>query len=372
MFHFKQATSLFIPLLFAAAAPAATRCVNPTGANGCKSTISAAVAAAASGDTVSVAAGTYKEMVTIGIPLSLIGVDAATTIIEAKGLANGIYVDGIDNTGLAGVLISGFTVQDANFEGILVTNATGVTISSNIVQGNDLSENFTAGTCPGLPAFETNEGEDCGEGIHLNGVSHSGLFGNTVQNNSGGILVSDDTGAAHDNLISGNLVANNTLDCGITIASHVPAALTNSKTALGVYSNSIVGNQVTMNGQMGEGAGIGIFASAPGTAAYGNSVINNTATNNGIPGIAIHGHAPGQNLNGNILIGNTLSGNGADLQDSATPGTAGINLYSVSAVTGTRSSRRTPFPVRSRSPSSSMRRARSSWTGTASRAAWWA
>lgn len=42
------------PLLFAFAASATTWCVNPTGANGCKTTISAAVAVAAAGDTVSV------------------------------------------------------------------------------------------------------------------------------------------------------------------------------------------------------------------------------------------------------------------------------------------------------------------------------
>jgi parallel beta-helix repeat protein len=295
-------------------------------------TISTAVAAAASGDTVSVAAGTYKEMVTIGVPLSLIGADAATTVIEAKGLANGIYVDGIDNKNLAGVFISGFTVQNANFEGILVTNASGITISGNIVQGNDVS--LAGQSCPGIPAFETGEAFDCGEAIHLSGADHSTVSGNTVQNNSGGILISDDTAAAHDNLIAGNLVTNNSLDCGITLASHVPAALTKSTTALGVYSNSVVGNQSIQNGLKGEGAGVGIFASAPGTAAYGNVVFNNTLTGNELPGVSVHGHTPHQNLNNNVIIGNTISGNGADTDDAFTPGTAGINYFSVTPVSG--------------------------------------
>src|ERR1035438_1534913 len=153
MFHFKSVRFLS-SFLFAFAASATTWCVNPTGANGCKTTISAAVAVASAGDTVSVAAGTYKESITIGMPLSLIGVDAATTIIEAKGLGTGIYVDGIDNKGLAGVFISGFTVQDANFEGILVTNASATTISANILQGNNKSLNYAAQTWPRLPAFQ--------------------------------------------------------------------------------------------------------------------------------------------------------------------------------------------------------------------------
>ncbi len=175
---------------------------------------------------------------------------------------------------------------------------------------------------------------DCGEGIHLMGADHATVSGNTVQNNAGGILISDDTAAAHDNLIAGNNVNNNALDCGITLASHVPAALTNSKTALGVYSNHVVDNQSTKNGVMGGGAGVGIFASAPGTAAYGNVVFNNTLTGNGIPGVSIHGHTPNQNLNNNVIIGNTISGNGADTDDAFTPGTAGINYFSVSPVSG--------------------------------------
>jgi hypothetical protein len=41
-----------------------------------------------------------------------------------------------------------------------------------------------------------------------------------TENNAGGILLSDDTGATHDNLIIGNIAQNNPFDCGITLASH--------------------------------------------------------------------------------------------------------------------------------------------------------
>jgi Right handed beta helix region len=115
----------------------------------------------------------------------------------------------------------------------------------------------------------------------------------------------------------------------------VPAALTASSAPLGVYNNTVTGNQASQNGLKGEGAGVGIFASAPGCKAYGNLVANNTITGNGIPGVSIHGHAPGQVLDGNTIVGNTLSGNGADVADTATPGTAGIALTSVSPVSGT-------------------------------------
>jgi parallel beta-helix repeat protein len=326
-----------LSLALAVPAAAATWCVNPAGTGGCTKTIGAAVTAAAAGDSVEVAAGTYAENVVIGKSLNLFGANPSTTIINAAGLSNGIYVDGMDNPNLSGVLISGFTVQNANFEGIVVTNASGITIMGNTVTGNNKGLVLTAAgpTCPNTPVWETNEGDDCGEGIHLSGVSNAVVLNNTVNANAGGILLSDDTGATTQILITGNVVTNNALDCGITLASHPPAASTGSANPLGVYGNTVTGNQSSQNGLLGEGAGVGIFASVPGAKAYSNLVSNNVITGNGIPGVAIHGHTPGQVLNGNMVLANTISGNGADLFDSATPGTTGINIYSVSPVTGT-------------------------------------
>jgi hypothetical protein len=316
---------------------AATSCVNPQGSGGCVKSIVAAVSAANAGDTVYVSAGTYAENVIVGKSLSLIGADPAKTIIEATGLPNAVYVNGLDNPNLAGVFISGFTLQNAKYEGLLVTNASNVTISGNILTGNDKSLAFGAGgpTCPGIPAFETGEDFDCGEAVHFSGVHHSSVINNNIQNNAGGILLSDDTGATHDNLITGNIVSNNPSDCGITLASHPPAAITASMDHFGVYSNYIVSNQASQNGLKGEGAGVGLFASDPGSKTYANVVVNNILTGNNLPGIAVHGHTPGQTLDGHVIIGNTLSGNGPDTDDAATPGTAGISFFSVSPVAGT-------------------------------------
>ncbi len=116
--------------------------------------------------------------------------------------------------------MTSFQIQNANYEGILVTNASQVTIANNQVLKNNISLDINNGTCPSQPAFETAEGFDCGEGIHLSGVDHSIVSNNLVERNSGGILLSDDTGATHDNLIVGNTVQDNPLDCGITLASH--------------------------------------------------------------------------------------------------------------------------------------------------------
>jgi hypothetical protein len=321
-------------------AVAKTLCVNPSGAAPCYATIGAAVSAAAAGDIINIGAGEYNEDVVIKKSVSLIGAGGANTIINAHGLANGIYVDGLDAAGLSHVQVMGLTVINANFEGILVTNASYVVIANNHIVDNDQSLNYAAGTCAGLPTFETSEGEDCGEGVHLAGVSFSTIANNDIELNSGGILLSDETGVTYVNQITGNSVHDNTLDCGITLASHPPSPQAASTSPYGVINNNVVGNTITGNGTIGAGAGVGIYAPGPGNQAYGNQVIGNVIQNNGLPGVTVHNHAappgaPAVNLNALVIVGNYISGNGADTADAATAGTAGINIYGVAGIWAT-------------------------------------
>ncbi len=329
------------------AAHAATLCVNPGGTSGCKTTINAAVGAASPGDTILVAPGTYKEDVVITKPIALLGSNRAS-IIDASGLSNGIFVNGMaaaPKIGISNVTISGFTVRNANFEGILVANATDVSLTGNLVTDNDKSLDISAGTCNNIPAFETNEGDDCGEGIHLMATYHVSVVDNDVAYNSGGILITDETGPNSGNLISGNNVHDNPYDCGITLASHGPATslIPTAGLPYGVSGNTIFHNVSTHNGYQvpGAGAGVGIFAPFPGTTDAGNFVIDNVLRNNGLPGVTMHNHAaapapaPPVNMNDNMIVGNQISGNGADTADTPTSGPTGINLFSQAPVSGT-------------------------------------
>lgn len=309
---------------------ATDRCVSPSGKGGCFSTINAAVSAASSGDVIRVSKGTYQEDVVINKPLSLLGESSENTIIDAQGLLNGINVDGGHNPAvvtLGHVVISGFSVRNANAQGIVVTNSFDVTISDNHLTGNDQSLNVDALMCPPLPAyFQAGEGFDCGEGIHLSGVHHSTVSNNLVEHNAGGILISDDTGSNHDNLISGNIVQDNPFDCGITIASH-HFHLGPTDPSVGIYHITVVGNTSQRNGlSTGEGAGVGLFAGPPGAQNNANVISNNVLRNNALPGVAMHMHSPFQSLNDHVITGNTISGNGQD-GDPGTTLPTGISIF---------------------------------------------
>jgi nitrous oxidase accessory protein NosD len=302
-------------------------------------TINAAVAAASSYDSVVACAGTYTEDVVIQIPLKLIG-ESAT--IDAKGLTgtstgavlgqdpyNGITIEA------SHVTVEGFTVKGAEGEGILAVNPnpvqgpviggmqlytgkplTHVTIEDNIVTDNDQGFNH-----PDSPYFSCtpNGGSDCGEGIHLMSVADSSVIDNQSVTNAGGILLTDEYGPNHNNLIEGNYVEGNTKDCGITLPGH-NLALNPKNGKLdpsfgGVYDNQVLDNVVIGNGVKGYGAGVGVFAPESYTASYDNLVSGNFIQGNGLAGISVHSHQANAYVNGNVFTDNTIGQNNVDHAD---------------------------------------------------------
>jgi nitrous oxidase accessory protein NosD len=295
-------------------------------------TIQSAVSAAPAGGTVVVCGGTYHEQVVISKPLSLVGKRAT---INESGVTPAIQVTlpGLGTqTIYAAVIVasshvtfSGFTVRNAQGEGVLAAGlggtVSGIVISHNTVVHNDLGggvppkskyfECAAAGAAPG----------DCGEGVHFAGnVAYSAIRDNFIAHDSGGVLLSDDVGPTHDNVVEDNIVTANASDCGITVPGHNPGALNAAgvpqPAVAGVYRNVIRHNVVTNNGVKGEGAGV-LFANAgPGTASYNNLVEDNYIAGNGLPGVTMHAHTIGkgqfEDLNGNTIVGNTIGKNNLD------------------------------------------------------------
>ena len=341
--YFLVAATLTALLLLPPSLLSATSwCVNPGGTNGCFASINAAIAQASPYDTINVQPGTYTEDVVVNKPISIVGASRSNTIVDASGLANGFNIDGLDSPGLANVTVTGFTVQNANLEGVVITSASFVNVWGNNVKGNDKA--LSDQGCPGLPSWETAEAQDCGEGLHLAGVDHATITSNNVEQNAGGILLSDELNVTHDNLISYNSVHDNAYDCGITLASHPPAPgrapskvqQAGATGPFGLSHNTIFANVSYHNGyQAPGGVGIGVFDSVPGASNNGNVIVGNVTYNNGQPGVSMHSHTPSQGLTDTIIAGNIIYNNGADAGDAMTPGPTGVNVFGVSPATGT-------------------------------------
>ncbi|MGH8224949.1 MAG: Ig-like domain-containing protein [Gammaproteobacteria bacterium] len=162
---------------------------------------------------------------------------------------------------------------------------------------------------------------------------HSLVIANDITLNSGGILLTDESGPTSHNVIMNNAVVDNLDDCGITLASHSVSAVDSNgqlqPTQGGIYLNSILNNFVAGNGLDGEGAGVLLAAAASGGAAYDNTIANNRIIGNELSGVTLHSHAPNQYLNGNVIAGNDIGENnlGGDSAAGDTEPT-GVLLFS--------------------------------------------
>jgi nitrous oxidase accessory protein NosD len=326
-----MAGALFVSPV-AAASPAGVYVaeVHGSDANPCSSsqpclTIGHAVSVAVPGATVHVDLGTYHEQVSVTKRLTLVG---NHTVVDATGQTGGIQPlagMGIVGYGIlvygpaaSGSAVKGFTVEHATGEGILIAQTSKIRIEDNTVLLNDAGFKSTLtveckaqGNVPG----------DCGEGLHLLSVTRSHVTNNRLENNIGGILVTDEVGSSAHNVISGNSSMVNILYGGITLASRNSLALTDASMG-GVYDNLVINNF-----SAGNEFGVGIFAVAPGTASYNNRVIHNELALNVEAGVAIHADGPGQNVSGNAIVNNTIFGDGIDA-NSGSGHPTGIALFS--------------------------------------------
>jgi parallel beta-helix repeat protein len=248
------------------------------------SSINAAVAAARAGDTVVVCDGIYREQVVVRKPLSLVGRPGA--VIDAAGerrLNVGGELPGSIGIGVVGthdVRVSGFKIEYAGFDGVLVASSSFVTVTNNVLVHNGYV------------------------GVDLNGSSRSHVANNLSEyNDGGGFLIADDLGRTSHNDVSSNVASHNRGGGGVIVAGHCKA---------GITDNLLAHNLLTDNGTARDnsGGGVVITTTVPGETITDNLVTENTIHGNGLAGVTIHAHLPGQNLNGNWITGNDIGVNG--------------------------------------------------------------
>ncbi|WP_446741659.1 right-handed parallel beta-helix repeat-containing protein [Silvibacterium acidisoli] len=326
---------------------AITRCVSATPTTGCYTSIDNALIAAVNGDVIQVRQGTYIGPVSITKSITLQAAPNSRPIIDATGKPNGIVIGfprhaPVTSTDpsiqtVSNVAVQGFEVENAQFEGILAVNVSLVTLLQNYVHDNDKALDPSAGTCPGLNTeIETNEQQDCGGGIHLMGAYQSSVFGNVVENNASGILLSDDTQQSSYDQITNNIVHDNGYGSGIAIASNPPAPLSTYKPGKSyvylVYTVTVDRNQSYHNGtRSGTGAGIGIFALGSGNNAFQITASYNDLGENAGPGLVMHNNVASLYFiavfGNNQIINNRIHGNGPDRSNPASSSSTGISVH---------------------------------------------
>lgn len=278
------------------------------------SSIQAAVNAAANGDVIQVAPGTYFENLNFsGKAITITSTQGPQSTIIDGGSA-GPVVTFVSGEGPQSVL-SGFTIQHGRAQaaslysggGIRISNSS-PTIRGNIIRNNDA--NADGGgiySSFGSPVIQdniiTNNSQTqgysggAGGGIYVGGASAAQIIGNTISNNSeyqgegGGIaLFAAGTPLLKNNIISGNSAYSQ--GGGIWIVNNSDAL---------IVSNVIAGNNSPSGG--------GIYWGVP-SGSRGPYLVNNTlAGNTGTLGAAIYAggfQAQAQLIN-NIVVSTAAS-----------------------------------------------------------------
>jgi Right handed beta helix region len=265
--------------------------------------IQAAIDAAAPGDTVLVAPGSYAEHIDFRSKAITVASEsgAASTIIDGGGVGVVATIDA--NTGETPVL-RGFTIRDGGYlgagDGAIDTRGGPALIEQNTITDNRFCADgaitaiFSAATIRDN-VITNNSQAGCsgggGAGISIGGdgtvhVLNNLITGNRQDSGAGGI----DLFAAGRATISGNVVRNNVgwFGGGISFENVSDATVTN---------NMIVGNQAA--------AGGGVYLSVP-SGVPGPLLVNNTiAANTANTGLAVYttGFVAQSTFLNDILVG---------------------------------------------------------------------
>jgi parallel beta-helix repeat protein len=266
-------------------------------------TIQSAIDAAAAGDTVLVAAGTYNERIDFQSKAITVASEsgAASTIIDGGGI--GVVVTINANTGETPAL-RGFTVRNGGGngfpDGAIDTTGGPALIENNTITANRFCDDGAVSAAFSAATIRSNvisnntqvcSGGVGGAGIAIRGAGTVQVLNNLITGNShtqaaGGVGLF----GAGTPTISGNVIKDNVgwFGAGMSLFNSSDALITN---------NIVVGNQGAQGG--------GIYISVP-YGARGPLVVNNTiAANRANTGLAAYatGFDAQTSLVNNVLVG---------------------------------------------------------------------
>lgn len=253
--------------------------------------IQKAIDAASPGDTVEIPSGIYYENILIYKPITLLGEDPETTIIDGGGGSKdgGLSAKNVVKITSNDVTISGFTMRNGEADGV-------VFVSSNVAVTNNI---ITQNNGTGIRSSKSLE-------FILNETDNI-IHGNTITNNTyGGIAVRFN----NDLQISNNDIQNNG-DVGIQVLDSSNVTVSDNT----VHHNHIAGIHIwlsrncevldnsitdTMNVN-GWGTGIKLSTTVDST------VVNNQISDNEASGIILYGNSVRCTLEKNVVTHNCIN-----------------------------------------------------------------
>lgn len=245
-------------------------CTSPITA--CK-TIGHAIALTASGDTIRVAAATYKENLTIGTSVKVIG--SKTTIID--GGANATVIT-IPNTG-TNVTLSNLTIRNGkgfNGGGVLNNNNATLTITNCIVTGNQ-AYNQNGGFGGGVLNRGTLKISNSVLSVNSAHFGGGGIYNSAKMTINGSTLLGNNgfLGAGIDNL--GTLAINNSTVSGNS--GYQGAGVSNAGSMLVISNSTLARNSAVKGGGIDNGTQLklqnSIVANNTGGNCYRSKITSN-------------------------------------------------------------------------------------------------
>ncbi len=290
MSHGLLAAALFLAVPAMASTTWYVNGVNGSDKNNCNTpqtackTIGHAISLASSGDSIKVAAGIYKETLTINSSLKLIGADTSTTIVDGSGYGNVVYVA----IASAHVRLSKVTVRNGGQAGCGagILNYGTLTVSESMVEGNSAEQG--GGIC-NVSTMTLNHST-----LRRNSASGiDGYYSAAGGIDNGGTLTVNDSTISENTALgdyvcgggiynAGTLTINNsTLYRNYTNgdSSSVGGGIDNEGGTVALNNSTLSGNKATAGGTSGGGISNGGCArnrSYPSTITLQNTIVANS------------------------------------------------------------------------------------------------